>query len=176
MSMKRILVALMVCAFVGSSAMADKYALTGDNTKIEFTGTKPDGKHTGGFKKLSGSAEVAADAISIAVEIDVDSMFSDNPGLTQHLKGADFFGVKDNPKSTFKSTKVTKDGDKYTVTGDFTLLGKTKSISFPATITSGETFTLKAAFKINRTDYGMVYGKGKVDDEVSLTVDVTAKK
>ena len=44
---------------VASAAAADvKYALTGENTKITFIGTKPGGKHDGGFKKLTGTATV----------------------------------------------------------------------------------------------------------------------
>jgi polyisoprenoid-binding protein YceI len=57
-----------------------------------------------------------------------------------------------------------------------TLLGKEKEITFPATITTGDTFTLKAEFKINRADYGMTYGEGKVDNEVAIKLDVNAKK
>jgi polyisoprenoid-binding protein YceI len=173
--MKRVLFALIASALVAGNGLADTYALTGTNTKIEFVGTKADGKHSGGFKTLTGTATSGADW-AIAVEIDTTSIFSDDEKLTGHLKGTDFFAIKDHPKATFKSTKIAKDGDKYTVTGDFTLLGKTKSITFPATIAAGETFTLKAAFSINRSDYGMDYGKGKINDAVDLTVDISAKK
>ena len=42
-----------------ASAAEEKYALTGDNTKITFVGTKKGGKHEGGFKKLAGTATVS---------------------------------------------------------------------------------------------------------------------
>ena len=65
----------------------------------------------------------------------------------------------------------------YTVTGDLTLLGKTKAVSFPADITAtGDVLTVSAAFAIDRTQWGMVYGKGKIDDKVDLGIKVTAKK
>ena len=35
--------------------------------------------------------------------------------------------------------------------------------------------TLDSEFKINREDFGMSYGKGKIDDEVGLAVEVKAK-
>jgi polyisoprenoid-binding protein YceI len=158
------------------AAGADSYKLTGDNTEIKFTGTKKAGKHDGGFKKLTGTATVEGGTIAIDVEIETDSIYTDNGQLPGHLKGSDFFGVKDNPKATFKTTKVEKTDTGYKVTGDFTLLGKKKEISFPATIGTGDTFTLKAEFKIDRTDYGMTYGKGMVDDEVAIKVDLKAKK
>ena len=159
-----------------ASAGADSYKLTGDNTEIKFTGTKKAGKHDGGFKKLTGTASVDGDKIALDVEIETDSLYSDNDMLTRHLKTSDFFGVKDNPKASFKTTKIEKTDSGYKVTGDFTLLGKKKEISFPATIGTGDTFTLKAEFKIDRADYGMTYGKGMVDNDVAIKVDLKAKK
>jgi len=164
---------------VGMAAFAADYKLTGDNTKIEWTGTKKDGKHVGGFKKLSGTCTCDGDPTKakLEVSIETDSIFSDNDGLTTHLKGKDFFDVKTNPTSTFKATKIEKDGEKVKITGDFTLCGKTKSITFPATVTEKDgALTLTAEFKINRTDYGMNYGEGKVDNDVALKLDVKAKK
>ena len=164
---------------VASAAAADvKYALTGENTKIEFTGTKPDGKHDGGFKKLTGTATVTDGTIAaIEVEIDADSLWSDNEKLTGHLKNPDFFGVKDNPKATFKSTKIEKTDKGYTITGDLTMVGKTKSVSFPASATeNGGVLSISTSFAIDRTEWGMNYGKGKIDDKVTLKVAVTAKK
>ncbi len=158
-----------------SATAADKYKLDGDNTKIEFTGTKKDGKHNGGFKTLTG--EVTHDGgWKIDVTLDTTSLYSDDEKLTGHLKAADFFGVKDHPTATFTSSKIEKTEKGYTVTGKLTLCGKSKEISFPAEITTGDTFTLKSEFKIDRTDYGMTYGAGKVDNEVALKVAVAAKK
>ncbi len=179
--MRRTLFALALSAALAVTATAadTKYALDGENTKIAFVGKKPDGKHEGGFKKLTGTATVAdgdVTKLTLEVAIETDSLFSDDAKLTGHLKSADFFDVKNSPKATFKATKVEKADKGYTVTGDLTLLGKTKAISFPATIAAGDTLTVTAAFPIDRTAFGMNYGKGKIDDKVELTVTVTAKK
>jgi polyisoprenoid-binding protein YceI len=177
----RFLIGLAAVA-LGAGAFASEYKLTGDNTKVEWTGTKKGGKHDGGFKKLSGTCTCDGDftKAKLDVSIDTDSLYSDDEKLTGHLKGKDFFDVKTNPTATFKATKIEKDGKddgKYKVTGDLTLNGKTKSISFPATVTErdGE-FALSADFKINRTDYGMSYGAGMINDDVALRVSVKAKK
>jgi polyisoprenoid-binding protein YceI len=174
---------LFAAVFVAGAALttnaADtKYALTGDNTKLTFVGTKPGGKHDGGFAKLTGTA-VGGDpaTLKIEVSIDTDSLYSDDAKLTAHLKNADFFDVKNQPKATFKSTKVEKGDKGYTVTGDLTLLGKTKAVKFPATITEKDgTLSVTASFAIDRTDWGMNYGKGKIDDKVTIGIAVTAKK
>ena len=41
---------------------------------------------------------------------------------------------------------------------------------------AGGTLTINSAFTIDRTEWGMNYGKGKIDDKVSLVVAVSAKK
>ena len=72
-------------------------------------------------------------------------------------------------------TKVEKAGKGYTVTGDLTLLGKTKSVSFPADITvTDKKLSLTADAKIKRFDFGMTYGRGKVDDDVKLKIKISA--
>lgn len=179
--MTRALLTAGLFALVAAPVLAadTKYTLTGENTKIEFTGTKPGGKHDGGFKKVAGTATVTDGnlaTLKIEVEIETDSLYSDDPKLTGHLKSPDFFGVKDNPKATFKTTKVEKGDKGYTVTGDLTLLGKTKSVSFPAEVAAGDSLTLNATFPIDRNDWGMSFGKGKVDDKVTIRVAVNAKK
>ena len=179
--MFRSLSALALAALFGFTAAAaeQKFALTGDNTKVAFTGTKKGGKHEGGFKKLTGTATVDGDAstLKIEAEIDTTSLYSDNEKLTAHLKTPDFFGVKDNPKASFKSTKVEKSEKGYTITGDLTLLGKTKPVTMPATVAvKDDELTLTSEFKINRSDWGMIFGKGMVDDAVSLKLNIAAKK
>jgi polyisoprenoid-binding protein YceI len=179
----RFLIGLATVA-IGATAFAaeTKYALSGDNTTIEWTGTKKAGKHVGGFKKVSGTCTCDGDPTKAKLEvtIETDSLHSDDEKLTGHLKGKDFFDVKTNPTASFKATKIEKDGKedgKYKVTGDFTLNGKTKAITFPATVGEKDgAFTLTAEFKINRTDYGMNYGAGMIDDDVALKVSVKAKK
>jgi polyisoprenoid-binding protein YceI len=180
--MVRVLSMAVIAVLLGASTSAaeDKYSLTGDNTKITFVGSKRDGKHEGGFKKLTGTATIDSGDIStlkIAVEIDMNSTFTDNGMLTNHLKSPDFFGVKNNPKSKFTSTKVEKGDAGYTVSGKLTLNGKTKELSFPAKIEVADgSLKLTSDFKINRTDWGISYGRGMVDEDVALKVAVTATK
>jgi polyisoprenoid-binding protein YceI len=181
--MARTLIALGVAAlFAASTATADdhKYTLTKDNTKVTFLGKKPDGKHEGGFGQVSGTATVPdgdLTKLAVTIDIDTDSLFSDDAGLTKHLKSADFFDVKNQPKATFKSTKVEKKDNLYHVTGELTLLGKTKTTSFPASISDKDgTLSVSTTFPLDRTQWGMVYGKGKINDNVDITIKVTAKK
>jgi len=177
---RRFLGAAAMLVLLSGGVVAAEYALTGSNTTVTFIGTKPDGKHDGGFKKVTGAANVPDDDLTklkIEVEIDTTSLYSDNPKLTNHLKSPDFFGVKTNPTAKFVSSRVEKDGNDYRITGDLTLLGKTKAITFPAQISIKDgTLNLTSKFTIDRTQWGMTYGQGKVDNEVTLGVKIAAKK
>ncbi len=179
--MKRLLAiaCLVLVPFIASVNGAD-FPLTGANTTVTWIGTKPEGKHEGGFKAVTGTATVTgtdAATLKITLDIDTSSLYADKAELATHLKSPDFFGVKANPKATFVTTKVEKDGADYKITGDLTMLKKTKSITFPAKITAtADALTVTSSFSIDRTQWGMTYGKGKIDNDVKLTVSVKAKK
>jgi len=142
-----------------------------ENSKVEFTGSKVTGKHNGGFKTFTGMIDLVnnkPEESRVAVDIDTNSIFSDDEKLTGHLKSADFFDVAKFPTANFTSTKIAPDAAKgagnYTVTGDFDLHGQKKSITFPAKITMSDAeVAVDAEFSINRKDFGIVYA-GKTDD------------
>ena len=163
-------------------------AINSETSKVEFTGSKVTGKHDGGFKQFTGTIDLVnnkpADS-GVNVEIDTASVFTDDEKLTGHLKSKDFFEVEAFPKASFRSTRIEPDtakgADAYTVTGDFTLHGVTKSISFPATIkVSDASVDVDSEFSVNRKDFGIVYA-GKADDlirdDVVIRLDLkTARK
>ena len=158
--------------------------LSFDNTKVEFIGThlgdKPDPR-LGGFEKFEGQLQFSEDGKTlsgIAVEFQTGSVWTMLPGLTNHLKTADFLNVEEYPSAKFQSTKVVP-SDKpgvFNVTGDFSLLDETKEISFPAEVkVDGSGVLLKSEFKLDRTVFGMSKMTDRVNPEVSLTVSVGEK-
>lgn len=151
---------------------------TADSSLVQFIcahsdPAKPDPR-TGRFGKLTGEAKVDAGQLkSVQVDIDTKSLTTDIEKLTNHLKSPDFFDVNEHPKATFKSTSITPASDgKVKITGDLTLHGVTKSISFPATVTLDKGLKLEARFDLDRTQFGMTYGAGKVENKVAMTVRV----
>jgi polyisoprenoid-binding protein YceI len=141
-----------------------------ENSKIEYTGSKVTGKHDGGFKTFTGTIDLVnnkPEESRVSIDIDTNSIFSDDDKLTGHLKSADFFEVEKYPKATFVSTKITPDASgagNYTVTGDFDLHGQKKTITFPAKIMVNDAeVAVDTEFSINRKDFGIVYA-GKTDD------------
>jgi len=138
-------------------------------SEINFVGSKVTGSHDGGFKTFTGSFTVADGELvgtGHQVEIDMNSIWSDNDNLTGHLKNEDFFDVEKHPTSSFVLTglEATDEAGKYRVSGNFTLIGNTRNLTFPATATvDGEIVSVHAKFDINRKDWGVVYA-GKADD------------
>jgi len=152
-------------------------ALTPENTKVQFVGTHAaadPNPRTGVFEQFSGTATIDGSALtSLEVEIQTDSLSTDIEKLTNHLKSPDFFSVNEHPTATFQSTSISAGDDgKTNITGDLTLLGVTKSITFPAEISTADGLSLKSEFTIDRTEFGMDFGLQQVEKEVAMTVTV----
>lgn len=105
-----------------------------------------------------------------------------------HLRTKDFFEVEKYPDITYKSTKVEKKGKSWLLTGDFTMKGVTKSITFPFTIAgflpanerNGGRIGITAETMINRRDFGVNYdaklptGLPVVTDDVKIILQIEA--
>lgn len=157
---------------------AAEFKLTGQNTTVKFLGTKKDGKHTGAFPKLTGTFSAEGDVTKGKLEVTLETaeLTTDTPKLTAHLKAPDFFDVKRFPEAKFVSKSIKAERDGHVVTGDLTMHGVTKALSFPAKISLADgSLTVSAQFDLNRHDWGISYGKGNVNDLVKMTIEVKAK-
>jgi polyisoprenoid-binding protein YceI len=169
-----------------SGVTAETLPISNENSKLEFIGSKVTGKHDSKFNKFSGTVQLfgnAPEKAKIDINIDMESVETDNAKLTTHLKSADFFDVAKYPKATFTSTEITPGGAAgatHTIKGNLTLHGVTKGISFPATVrVADDEVTAKSEFAINRKDFQIMY-PGKPDDlikdEVLLKLDIRAQR
>jgi len=155
-------------------------ALHSENLKVGFVGSKVTGSHEGSFGTVAGRIVTGASIPESSVEVTIQmaSVTTDNDDLIAHLKSPDFFSVEQFPTSTFASTSITANPDgTFTVVGTLDLRGIKKEITFPATITMGETgVSMTAEFSIRRQDWEIVY-PGRADDlirdEVVLKIAIT---
>ena len=143
-------------------------------------------KTTGTFSKFEGVIIHYPDAIqksSVVFTIKSDSIDTNNESRDQHLRGADFFDVQKYPELKFISTKVVKgsSSSELLVTGNFTLRGITKVMTVPVVFLGSAPTPFKdtrggfeAVFKINRNEFGIVYGKGILGDEVEISLNIEA--
>ncbi|NJL28688.1 MAG: YceI family protein [Thermoanaerobaculia bacterium] len=149
-------------------------------SKIGFIGSKVTGSHHGGFNKFHGQITlVDGNPVGSKVEVTIDtpSLWADNEKLAGHLKSADFFDVGGHPTAIFTSTEIVPDPEGgFQITGNLSLHGIVKQISFPALIDVVEGgVRAKSEFSINRFDFNIVY-PGKPDDlireEVVIQLDL----
>jgi polyisoprenoid-binding protein YceI len=171
-----------------------KYKVDPATSMVGWIGTKPSGKHTGTIKISEGTVNVKKGKIvSGNFTIDMNTIANTDmegkgkDGLEGHLKSPDFFDVAANPTAKFEITgvapvmanqKILLEGATHNITGNLTLKGVTKSVTFPAAVMMDDkTLGAKADFNIDRTMWNMNYGAdGKVAKEINLTLDIKAAK
>jgi polyisoprenoid-binding protein YceI len=97
-----------------------------------------------------------------------------------HLRTKDFFEVETYPDMTFKSTRVEKQGNNFVVTGDLTMKGVTKQISFPFQLAGfavdqrgGVKMGIVSETSLNRRDYNVTYGNNLPNGVPTLADNVT---
>lgn len=161
-------------------------------------------EHLGGIQKRFGkvslkSAELNSNAgklSSAVIMIDMASLtvesFEDAESktkLTGHLQSADFFKVETFPTSKFEMTGISEATGEYNskVTGNLTILDKTKSITFNANVvvSDSEIAVKSEDFSIDRRDWGLTYNvEGTagvpvdylIANEIGFTIDIKVAK
>jgi len=104
---------------------------------------------------------------TLDVTIDARTLTTRNDQRDGHLKSADFFDVEKYPEITFKSTGIrSTGGGGFDVTGDLTIHGVTKPVTFEAEVTPEVTglfgayvVGITASGIINREDFGMSWNQ-----------------
>jgi polyisoprenoid-binding protein YceI len=140
----------------------------------------------GQFRTIAGDvvydAENPANS-SISLTIDAASIDTNSEGRDKHLRGADFFSVKEFPEITFKSSKIAagKEKGSYLITGMLNMHGVEKEVTAQGKLVGagkdpwGKTRVgLEAELKVNRMDFGVDYMPDGLGKEVSIVVAVEA--
>jgi polyisoprenoid-binding protein YceI len=147
----------------------------------------------GGFSGVQGTVVYdPADLSSSSIDVNIDkkSLSTGDATRDTHVKSADFLDVEKYPTITFKSKKITKDGDGLKVTGDLTIHGVTKEVALNV---EGPTEEQKdpygnkrvgasATTKIKRSDFGLTWntvletGGIMLGDDLKLELDVSLIK
>ncbi|RYG52432.1 MAG: YceI family protein, partial [Chitinophagaceae bacterium] len=143
-------------------------------SSIRFTGHGVGKNHPGKFRLSDGSVAVANNQITGGkFTININSMEMEEKGdmfqnkLHPHLLSGDFFDASKFGTAQFEITGVAPyqntgndtslvEGANFSVSGNFTLKGTTKNITFPARIDLDEnTLKAKANFDIDRRQWQM---------------------
>jgi len=181
--------------------MANEYAaLTGDytfdtaHTRIGFVARHAMvTKVRGAFNEFEGSAHLDGDNpanSSGRVTIQAKSIDTRNGQRDDHLRSNDFLDMDTHPEITFVSTAVAVIGDDtFTVTGDLTIRGVTRSVEVPFEYTGSATdpfgnqrVGLEGSVVINRKDFGVSWnaalegGGVLVSEKITLELEISAIK
>lgn len=123
-------------------------------------------------------------ASSIEVSIDVETVDSYSDKLNEEFLGEEYFYVDEYPQATFKSTKVTANGDnQLSVTGDLTIKGTTRQVTFDATLnkqakhpmTEKPAIGFNATTTVMRSDFGLDKYVPDVSDKIVLQITTEAQ-
>ncbi len=169
-----------------------RYEVDPVRTSVEFIARHPSGTGLRGrFTGVSGTITVdeEPERSSTEIEIDVARVATGNSSRDAHLRGPDLLDVDRFPRITFRSTRVTAGtAGAWTVTGDLTIRGITRSIHLDASFdgaarsTDGATrITFTARTQVNSDDWGVVAEdrqgshRGPVVPRVQVDLDVRAR-
>ena len=167
------------------------YTVDAAKSTITWLGKKVTGSHNGTISLKSGSLDVNGKSVTGGTFVIDMASIKDAGGsekLEGHLKADDFFGAAKFPTSTFVITKVAGTDANVTVTGNLTIKGITKPLSFPATVktnTDGTVSALAGKIVVDRTKYDIRYGSKSffdsigdkaIDDNFEIAVNLVAKK
>ena len=137
------------------------------------------------FDKTSGNVvfDKAARTGSVDIVIDTKSVSTGAEIFNEHIQGEDFLDTAKYPTATFKSTKVSFDGDKpATIDGELTIKGVTKPVTLkvshfttmPHPMLKKDTIGANASTVIKRSEFNAGKYAPHVGDDVTITVSLEA--
>jgi polyisoprenoid-binding protein YceI len=180
-----------------------------EKSQVEWVGTKITSYHNGIIDIKSGELLVKGNELSggsfvfnmssiLVTDDDMDE--GGKAKLTGHLKSEDFFAVDTYPEAKFEITSVqpfskelvSEDDGSYkeineykitnpthNITGNLTIRGITKGITFPASVSVQDGgVTAKAKFNFNRLDWDVKYAGMKddaINEMVHMGISLTTK-
>jgi len=148
-------------------------------------------KVRGNFNEFEGAIEGnPEDLVSskVSFKVDMNSINTNNEDRDNHLRSEDFFEVEKYPTMDFESTKIVKtDDDEYDVTGNLTIKGITKEVTFNAEYEGKATdpwgqevvgFAVEG--NIDRKEFGLTWNQALetggflVGEKIKIAIDLEA--
>jgi len=139
------------------------------------------------FNQTTGTIvlDKSARTASVDVVIDMTSVDTGYATFNEHIQAEDFLDIAKYPKATFKSTKVTFDGDKpVAIDGNLTIKGITKPVTLNVTnfvnmthpMLNKDAIGADASVVIRRSDFNAGKYAPNVGDELTISIALEAVK
>ncbi|WP_339253405.1 YceI family protein [Sporosarcina sp. FSL W8-0480] len=147
--------------------------------------SKVKGSFSGVEGTLEGNPEDLTGA-SINFTIDASTINTNSVDRDNHLRSADFFDVENNPSITFVSTEIVKTGEgEYDITGDMTMRGVTKKVTFEAEYEGAgvnpwgvQVAAFEVEGKVSRKEFELTWNQALeaggvlVGDDIKISIDL----
>lgn len=180
-----------------SSALAGSYEIDPSHSSIAFTVRHLVGNVKGQFTEFQSSFSFDQnnpDKAKVTVQINANSINTNDKKRDDHLKGEDFFNVAKHKTLRFVGTKLVPVNNtngssvkKYQLTGDLSLHGITRPITLDVVLQGeakdpwgNQRIGFTATTQINREDFGMKWNKVLdqggmlIGNEVSIDLNIEA--
>lgn len=171
------------------SACIENYELDKAYTSIVWYADRMGYSRTiGRFSDFEGTIELNNCEINkskIDIVIDTNSISSGNDEIDRQLKSITFFDVENYPEARFQSTNINLvEKDNAEVTGNFTMLGKTREISLKVRFNKKAIDPLVNLMRtgysirtiVKRSQWGMDKLLAFVSDDISIVIEAEALK
>jgi polyisoprenoid-binding protein YceI len=179
-NMKTVLILFALCSsFTATYLGITNWTADTQKAQIEFTIGGPFGKVTSKFAGLQGSIALDENNVPQSIQATVQlSTLETGIGMRdKDLHKETWFNATAFPQITLQSKRIEKINNGYLLTADLTMKGVTKTIEIPFTFIMGQNGgVFKAAFTINRLDFGVGKTGLGVDKNVTVKVEVPVKK
>jgi polyisoprenoid-binding protein YceI len=172
----------MLAGVATCAVAADEYAYDGVHSSVSFKARHQNISWIHGrFNQVEGKFVIDREdptKSSFKLTIQADSVDTANEARDQHLRQPDYFDTKQFPTIEFKSTSVKAIDGGYQVTGDFTMHGTTKEITFDLVggkeveFFGGKHVGFSTELKLKRSDFGFDKSQiGGIGDEAIVMID-----
>ncbi|MCC3761930.1 YceI family protein [Glycomyces sp. TRM65418] len=146
-------------------------------------------KVRGTFDDFTGQITIDEDRVesSVRVEIAMASVNTGNEMRDNDLRSSNFFGIEQHPVMTYVSTALNESGGSWTLDGDLTIRGITRSVRIavaflgyePTGLQGEPRIGIEGTTLINRSDFGVDFGladSGKVvvGDKIDISLEIEA--
>ena len=122
----------------GAGAGASNYSADPQQSRLDFVGMQAGAEFKGTFHKFTAAVQFAPDALATShfdVQIDMNSVDSQDKDRDTTIRGADIFDVPHWPTAHYVTRSFTKTAAGYAAVGALTLRGVTKDVPINFTFT-----------------------------------------
>lgn len=145
-------------------------------SKLEFVGVQAGADFKGVFHKFTTTVDFAPDALAdshIDVQIDMNSVDSQDKDRDKTIHGSDVFDVARFPTAHYVTKSITKTASGYSAVGSLTMHGVTKDVPIDFQFAAAGTGAkLDGTAKLKRLDFGVGQGDWKSTEWVADLVKI----